>query len=65
MGNYKYYKYYKIYTKSHELLCYIKTGLNITPEEICERMNCLNCTAIQVTEQCYEEAKNSKYNSWY
>lgn len=57
-------KYYRIYTNSQVILCYAKTELDITPEELCEKIGCSNCIAVPITKQCYEEMESSKYNDW-
>lgn len=57
-------KYYKIYTISQVPLCYIKTESSVTPEKLCKQIGCHNCTAIPITEQCYEEMVSGKYNDW-
>lgn len=57
-------KYYKIYTSSQALLCYAKTELPITPEELCVQIGCPNCTATPITEQCYEEMYGLVHNNW-
>lgn len=57
-------KYYKVYTNDHIPVCYVKTEQNITPEELCENMECPNYVAVPITKQHYEEMESLKYNNW-